>query len=402
MPISDSFGWAEFLQKPELMRQLLRQAEQEKNKQYILPGGEIRQARYSQKGTNSVIDLSAEQSAVSAFGACNVNGTGGFIVDDGDFRVHIFTASGSFTASCAGTMDVLIIAGGGGGGALGGGGAGRLIYSAGYSLTAGGVFNVVVGTGGAGYVAGTGNGRGGNGTASSFNGMIAAGGGGGGGYSDTEGTGNNGGSGGGGGQNIAYASQVGGTAQGSFGQGSNGGAGQALGGPGNQSGGGGGGAGGAGITGGFGGTGGAGVSISITGTAKTYAAGGGASGSIGGGEGGSSNTGGFGATHLVRPAGSPVAATGSGGGAGYLAEYSGTAGANGIVIFRYRRTSASGSTGGGGGGGGGGTPPIPIPEPNPEEEETDCDLCISRILVSATGDILASRTGKVLMSRATA
>ena len=62
--------------------------------------------------------------------------TGGTIIDDGGFRIHVFTSPGSFVVSSLGagpgTVEYLVVAGGGGGGSIaaqgggGGGGAGGL------------------------------------------------------------------------------------------------------------------------------------------------------------------------------------------------------------------------------------------------------------------------------------
>lgn len=48
--------------------------------------------------------------------ACLATSTGGTITTAGGYRIHTFTASGTFTASCAGTVEYLVVAGGGGGG----------------------------------------------------------------------------------------------------------------------------------------------------------------------------------------------------------------------------------------------------------------------------------------------
>jgi hypothetical protein len=56
--------------------------------------------------------------------------TGGTITTDGDYKVHTFTSSGTFTvtkAGATGEVEYLVIAGGGGGGAAGGAAAAGLV-----------------------------------------------------------------------------------------------------------------------------------------------------------------------------------------------------------------------------------------------------------------------------------
>ena len=85
----------------------------------------------------------------------------------GNFKCHIFTSSGTFTAGGkGGNVEVLVVGGGGGGGGSGGGG-GAVVYYPYYNLSPGQIVNVTVGTGGAAST---------NGTASVF-GTISAGGG---------------------------------------------------------------------------------------------------------------------------------------------------------------------------------------------------------------------------------
>lgn len=76
---------------------------------------------------------------------------GNDIYDFGPFRIHVFTGSGTFTATATGSIDVLLVAGGGGGGAHvpGGGGAGGLIYRPGLEVTVQG-YPIVIGNGGTG------------------------------------------------------------------------------------------------------------------------------------------------------------------------------------------------------------------------------------------------------------
>ncbi|MBR4611869.1 MAG: hypothetical protein IKO40_04045 [Kiritimatiellae bacterium] len=78
---------------------------------------------------------------------------GGQVAADGEYRVHTFTASGTFTMPRNGLADILLVGGGGGGGTIktkraAGGGAGGLVYLTGVVLSAGDPA-VTVGTGGA-------------------------------------------------------------------------------------------------------------------------------------------------------------------------------------------------------------------------------------------------------------
>jgi hypothetical protein len=108
--------------------------------------------------------------AVANSGSCTYNKAG-------NFKCHIFTTSGTFTAGTkGGNVEVLVVGGGGGGSSIGsfpysggGGGGGAVVYYPYYNLTPGQVVNITVGTGGAAST---------NGTASTF-GTISAGGGGG-------------------------------------------------------------------------------------------------------------------------------------------------------------------------------------------------------------------------------
>lgn len=81
--------------------------------------------------------------------------TGGTVVDQGGFRIHIFTASGTLdVADGAVTVDRLMVAGGGGGGKggqdqAGGGGAGGMRVESGVILSIG-TYNIVIGAGGLG------------------------------------------------------------------------------------------------------------------------------------------------------------------------------------------------------------------------------------------------------------
>jgi len=143
----------------------------------------------------------------------NILATGGVITEVGEYRIHRFNSSSTFTlSSLIGTslpVEYLIVAGGGGGGMdMGGGGGGGGVLTGSHILTPGS-YTITVGAGGAGAPAAGTNGQpsahqytipataGGN---SSFNGLTSIGGGFGGssyrGYTPGI-TGGNGGSGGG-------------------------------------------------------------------------------------------------------------------------------------------------------------------------------------------------------------
>ena len=271
-----------------------------------------------------------------------ISATGGTVTRDGDYQVHTFTSSGTFTITAgSGNVQVLVVAGGGGGASGGGGGgAGGLIHNTAFAVAVQ-EYTVTIGLGGAGGIQ---NGPGVNGSNSSFGSITAIGGGAGG---AREADGGIGGSGGGGG--ISGGQKYGGTA--TNGQGYAGG---------NNwisswyyGCGGGGGAGGVGGTGSdiSGGNGGEGISISITGTAFTYAGGGGGihvSGGNGGGIGGSGGGGNGG-----NPGTNGSVNTGGGGGGGDSENKPGGAGGSGVVIVRYQFQGT------------GGTPPPPPPPPPP-------------------------------------
>ena len=112
--------------------------------------------------------------------------TGGTITTDGDYKVHSFTTSGSFsfnvtTAGNTPEVEYLVIAGGGSGGggndAGGGGGAGGYLTATGFSVSATS-YNIVIGGGGAAYT-GSSYHQGNDGTNSTFATITSTGGGGG-------------------------------------------------------------------------------------------------------------------------------------------------------------------------------------------------------------------------------
>lgn len=250
--------------------------------------------------------------------------TGGSIANDGDYKVHTFTSSGTFTVTQVGSdstygnkVEYLSVAGGGGGGGNhggGGGGGGYRHNSAyNYTVTAQGYTVTVGGNGGL-------NSNGGN---SAFATITSSGGG-------RGGNDNAGGSGGSGGGGASYPSSYSGGSGNSGGhspsEGNNGGSGQS----GNKYGAGGGG--GAGATGqngssSQGGQGGSGSQNDITGTNTYYSPGGGGHHHGGGGNGGT----GGGGNHDNTGGGSAKGSGGGGNGHG-----GGVNSADGIVIVRYK------------------------------------------------------------------
>ena len=96
------------------------------------------------QGDNGAIPSSGEIALSDFYGAPKniIAATGGTVTTDGDYKVHTFTSSGTFTVTSvigSPTVDFLIIAGGGGGGTgyyAAGGGAGGLRTS--YGSTSGG------------------------------------------------------------------------------------------------------------------------------------------------------------------------------------------------------------------------------------------------------------------------
>lgn len=248
--------------------------------------------------------------------------TGGNIVaDNGGYRIHTFTSSGTFDVTIGGMVDVLVVAGGGGGGGgagadsyNGGGGAGGVIYQTSFVVNTGS-YSVTVGNGGASNT---------NGQNSVFSSLMAIGGG--------KGAGNaaagNGGSGGG----AAYQHHAYGT--GTPGQGNNGGLDDQGGG---AAGGGGAGAAGQNTTAVYGGNGGVGISNSITGSEVYYGGGGGSGGYnvvYTGGNGGGGNGGYYTGGASYYNGSNGAVNTGGGGGGAWNANNGGTGG-SGIVIIRY-------------------------------------------------------------------
>jgi len=255
--------------------------------------------------------------------------TGGTITTYGDYKIHTFTSSGTFTTDTAGTADILLLAGGGGGGDSGGGGGGVREFSA-QSVSATS-HTITIGLGGASNT---------QGTDSTAFGFTANGGGYGGRWNQDGGIG---GSGGGASGHVSGGTRVAGTGnEGGFtpSEGNDGGDGAHLSGT-SASGGGGGGAGSAGgdasANGLNGGAGGNGLSNSWqTGVAQFYGGGGGGgafnSSNLGGSAGSGGGGRGFGSGGAYA---SGTANTGGGGGGGQHNTSTGGAGGSGIVVIRY-------------------------------------------------------------------
>jgi hypothetical protein len=278
-----------------------------------------------------------------------VTASGGTETTSGDYKIHTFNSTGTFTVSCGGnskgsnSVEYLIVAGGGGGGAGGGANAGGGAGAGGYrtdtgvSVTAQ-AYPVTVGAGGAGNVYGQclttasnsvafsitsargGSGGNGDGHGARVNGQS---GGSGGGASGVQ-------TGGGSGGNAPPVSPPQGNAGGQGGQG--------LG----LGGGGGGGAGavGANASSGAAGAGGNGSPSTINGSNVTRAGGGGGGGNSYGpasGAGGGSGGGGSGATSAsAGSVGTANTGGGGGGGWGHPGPFDGGNGGSGVVIIRYK------------------------------------------------------------------
>jgi hypothetical protein len=292
-----------------------------------------------------------------------VAATGGTITTDGDFKVHVFDSSGTFTVTNAGnaagsnTVDYLVVAGGGGGGAsegpngagggAGGGGAGG--YRTNFPSPATGgltvsaqAYPITVGGGASGGTPAPSNrgNPGSRGSNSVFSTITSTGGGGGGG----DGTANPngpGGSGGGRDGDTGGATGTGNTPSVSPPQGNDGGPQQPS-----RTGGGGGGANEAGNTDGIA-QGGDGEPNSITGTSVNYAGGGGGGGGSGPRNGGAGGAGGGGGGGSAAGPGTNTPGNGSagngsanrgggGGGSGAGRTGNGASGGSGRVIIRYK------------------------------------------------------------------
>jgi len=301
-----------------------------------------------------------------------VSATGGVITQVGEWRIHRFNSTGTFTlTSFVGDkleVDYLIVGGGGGGGMdMGGGGGGGGVVN-GTTFLSTNSYSITVGGGGAGAPAAGTNGQPGghqytipatSGGNSSFNGLTATGGGFGGssyrGYTPGIAGGNGGSGGGSSGYNDNAGTFYGGT--GVSGQGNRGGNSTAA-----YYSGGGGGASSQGIdstaipNGGAGrlvtilgrpfywggGGGGSSYSLSQGGDGGIGGGGGGAVGATAGGQsaiaGGSPGGGGSPNSQTNKPGGNAGTNTGGGGGGGshYNSNNKGGDGGSGIVIIRYK------------------------------------------------------------------
>jgi hypothetical protein len=303
------------------------------------------------QGPNTEAGTTISLYGIGGAGDGGPKATGGMITRSGDYWVHTFTASGTFTPTAnISNVEYLVVAGGGSGGGYGAGGGGAGGYrcsvtgensgggasaEAKLSLTSGTAYTVTVGAGGAGGA----NIRN-NGVNSSFGAITSVGGG----FGDNQDSGTtpaSGGSGGGAAPTSAPG-QTGGA--GTANQGYAGGNSAAV----DTSGAGGGGAGAvgqnAGLSYGPGGDGGTGVASSITGTSIFRAGGGGGfalsntndPGTGGAGGGGNGNILQFGVGTNLQSATAGAANTGGGGGGGSAGGGTDTApGGSGIVIVRY-------------------------------------------------------------------
>jgi hypothetical protein len=306
------------------------------------PGTQIQISIRNNDGTPSTNSINKNISSLP---------TGGIISSAGNYRVHTFLTSGTFSTPYGLSLDALIVGGGGAGGlgseGGGGGGGGGVLVVNGTGTSTAANMPVVVGSGGAGATSQTA--YGGNGGNSSFNTYVAFGGGAGG--CDNALDGRDGGCGGGGaGDEQEPLSRPAGF--GTSGQGFNGGAGII------DYGGGGGGAGTPGESGtsgsspNDGGDGGDGKANTFrTGSTQYYGGGGGGGGNnlptvLGGsanndgmwGYGGQGGGGNGCSDEAERLAISGVANTGGGGGGGEDNTPAGSGG-SGIVVIRYDRTA---------------------------------------------------------------
>ena len=319
--------------------------------------------------TFNKLDSTSVSTGGASFKHQKITASGGVITQVGEWRIHRFNSSGTFSISGydgdSVAVDYTIVAGGGGGGAnMGGGGGGGGVIN-GSTVLGNGSYTVTVGAGGTGAPAGTGGHpatAGTNGGNSSFDGQTAIGGGWGGVSYNTQGLGihygNSGGSGGGstGYNNDNVAPGYYGSGAGTTGQGYRGGY------QGNMYySGGGGGAGAAGADGNNQANGGSGKFSGLLGRPFYFGGGGGGAGySITGGNGGigggggaavGTTTGGQSSVAWGLPGGGGVinaqtntpggaAGTNTGGGGGGGSHYNytnqGGNGGSGIVIIRYK------------------------------------------------------------------
>ena len=135
-------------------------------------------------------------------GAAVIDATGGTVIEEGDYQIHVFTSNDTLTIGPGGPYDVdyLVVAGGGSGGSGGGpggggGGAGGLLTGSSLTLNVGN-HSITVGAGGVWAEDGASPGN--SGYPSQLGSLVQAWGGGHGGQRPISSTGANGGSGGGG------------------------------------------------------------------------------------------------------------------------------------------------------------------------------------------------------------
>lgn len=141
-------------------------------------------------GNRNILTATSVTAEGASFKHQKVTASGGVITQLGEWRIHRFNSSGTFTlSSLNGTslpIEYLIVGGGGGGGMDMGGGAGGGGVLTGKSILTPGSYTITVGGGGAGAPAGGTNGQPGGhqftirataGGNSSFNGLTAYGGG---------------------------------------------------------------------------------------------------------------------------------------------------------------------------------------------------------------------------------
>jgi len=147
-----------------------------------LPAAGLIDGTYKVYAVDGVGNLSGASTGTITIGT--ITATGGTETTYGNYKVHTFNSSGTFTVTDnSGTIDVIVVAGGGGGTGSGGsdggaGGAGGVVVctSKGVSNQA---YTITIGTGGTGVYN---NASAGNGTDSTFADIVTKGGGGGGGY----------------------------------------------------------------------------------------------------------------------------------------------------------------------------------------------------------------------------
>lgn len=312
-------------------------------------------AVYNNVTTGNIVSITVTNSDNVTSAAANSTvlalPSGGTVTTSGNFRIHTFTSSGTFTNTISGvSVDYLLAAGGGGAGGdlSGGGGAGGLLSGT-TTLSGTNNYSVVVGAGGAGSAENGVRGSSANGTNGSDStalSLTSVGGGASTGYNTGTAGASSGLSGGSGGGASGNASSPGSGGSGTSGQGNAGG--NAISGSPYTGGGGGG----AGATGGnastnVAGVGGIGSASSITGTSTHYAGGGGGSnydssnGQSSGGAGGSGGggSGGYNIANGQRQGQSGTANTGGGGGGGTWSGADPTAGGgggSGVFIIRYQ------------------------------------------------------------------